>query len=138
MSNKLVAAVAGVILLSGCATSGSPDPAPTPPLTGAQIKQLLDNAEIEGTGWDGSPYVAHHKADGRVTASWGKPDNSAAGTWRVDGNAVCVAWDKQFQDKWASGCWTVEKTQQGTERFIETQGPKPGQVTVTDAVIRGE
>ncbi len=135
MPRLLVIAASAALLLSACA---SPDATPGTPLKGAEIKRLLDNAEIEGTGWDGSPYVAHHKADGRVTASWGNPGNSAAGTWRIDGDAVCVAWDKQYQDKWASGCWTVEKTQKVTERFIETKGPKPGQVTVNDAVIHTE
>jgi hypothetical protein len=135
VSSKIVALVAGVIVLSACAT---PDADPGVPLKGSEIKRLLDNAQIKGTGWDGALYVAHHTANGRVAASWGDADNRATGTWRVEGDVVCVAWDKQFQNTWASGCWAVEETQKGTERFIEMQGPKPGEVSVSDAVIHPE
>ena len=130
MSRSIVAALAGVFVLSSCAT-----PEKGVPLKGAELKQLLPGTRIESTGWDGSAVVAQYMANGRVSESWGGRLN-AAGTWRVEGDALCLSWDQQFKPTWQDGCWAAEKMQNGTLRFVETQGPAPGQVTAHDAVIR--
>jgi hypothetical protein len=132
MPRKTAALIAGLFVMSACATAEK-----GVPVNGAELKQLLPGTRIESTGWDGSQVVAHYAADGRLSESWGAR-LSAAGTWRIEGDAVCLAWDQQFKPTWQDGCWAAEKMPGGTLRFVETQGPAPGQVTARDAMIRRE
>jgi hypothetical protein len=133
MARKIDAVIAGLfalVALSACAT-----PEKGVPVNGAELKQLLPGTEIESTGWEGSRVTAHYAADGRVSESWAGRYN-ASGTWRVEGDAVCIAWDQNFKPSWQDGCWGAEKMSNGTLQFVEKQGPTPGQVTVHDAMIR--
>jgi hypothetical protein len=131
MSRK-IAAIAGIFVLSACAT-----PEKGMPVSGAELKQLLPGTQIESTGFEGSAVVAHYAADGHVSESWNGLYNGT-GTWRVEGDAVCLSWDRQSKPTWQDGCWAAEKMTNGTLRFVETQGPTPGEVTVHDAMIRHE
>jgi hypothetical protein len=132
MSRPVAAVIAGLLVLSACAT-----PDKGVPVNGAELKQLLPGAQVESTGWDDSHVVAHYAANGRVSEFWGGHLN-ATGTWRIDGDAVCLTWDPQFKPTWQDGCWSAQKIPGGTLQFIETQGPAPGQVTARDAMIRRE
>jgi hypothetical protein len=133
MTRKIAAVISGLVALSACAA-----PEQGVRVSGAELKQLLPGTRIESTGWEGSPVVARYAADGHVSESWAAGRYNASGTWRVEGDAVCLAWEQQFKPRWQDGCWAAQKMSNGTLQFVETQGPTPGEVTVHNAVVQRE
>jgi hypothetical protein len=110
------------------------------PLGAAQAAEPLQSAEVQALiGKNGFEFRGHQTMwkfapDGKVTAddnqyragqgamgeTWGM---KSAGTWRVDGQKLCIKWQGQANDH----CYTVTR---GTGRMVVLSGPRTIQGTI--------
>ena len=81
------------IMISSCASTGNRIVGP--PLTGAEIKKLIDGNTIQGP-LGREMYDWYYQSNGQVTGVVGASDDDS-GTWEIkDTNIYCHEWDQYF------------------------------------------
>jgi hypothetical protein len=95
-----------VVALTGCDSPllRPPEPVLGEPLTAEQLQEVLVGNSLVKSPEDVPPLVLYFSPDGQLKGQR-STNYEDQGTWRIDADAVCGAWDNWFGTM--SSCWQV-------------------------------
>lgn len=132
-STRLLLMISIATLMTACGSVGTKTVGS--PLTGAEIKKLINGNTVQGPAGGVAMYDWYYQADGQVTGVI-HPSNDDSGTWLIkDSKIYCHEWDQYFDG--VQHCYEWYKQEQSGRYLMKNVDADLGENIEVWTIIKG-